>query len=58
MQKILAEWKKYLLENKRRQEEIDIVTDQLEDLLSGYVSEDDIKKVYDFIRYGRGPKCS
>jgi hypothetical protein len=51
MKKLLNEWRAYLSENKRRQEEIDIVTDQLEDLLSGYVSEDDIKKVYDFIRY-------
>ena len=51
MQKLLNEWRAYLQESRKRQEEINVVTDQLEDLLSGYVSEDDIKKVYDFIRY-------
>lgn len=36
---------------KPAQEELNIAVEQIGSLLSGYVSEEDIKKVYDFIKY-------
>ena len=54
MKRLLREWKHYLAEEEKmssEQEEINVSAQQIENLLDGYVDQEDIQKVYDFVRY-------